>query len=247
MGNIASSEQILRGAAVVMFLIQSAILLAVAFILGCMVGCWLRRMFVSDTAPSIASRPAVTTAIPKPSAPESEAKEVAAPAPEPVTLVAPIAVKAKIANKIVGSKARPIATKEAVVVTFDATTVKVRRTKTAKKVVALGKKPIALKLAKPIGGKADNLTLINGIGNVLEKRLFDMGVFHFAQIANWTKEQAVEFGKAVGFPGRVERENWVKEAAIFAKGGTTDHGRKVEAFDIPTSSKSTAAEKGKKK
>ncbi len=106
------------------------------------------------------------------------------------------------------------------------------------------KKPMAAKLTAPVGGKPDNLTLINGIGNVIEKKLHGMGVFHFEQIANWTQAQAEDFSKAVGFPGRAEREGWMKESALFAKGGTTEHARKVEAGAIPTSRKSTVAEKG---
>ena len=245
--NIAPYKQILRGLAVFMFLIQSAILLAVAFILGCILGCWLRRLFVSDTASSIAVGSAITAAIPVPSAPELVAKAVIATAPEPVTLVEPIAAKVKTAGKKARPKAKSTAKKEAAIATLDASTVKVSPKSAAKQVIAPVKKSMAIKLAKPIGGRPDNLTLIKGIGNVLEKRLFDLGVFHFEQIANWTKEQAVEFSKAVGFPGRVERENWVKEAAIFAKGATTDHTRKVEAGNIPTSRKSSAAEKSKKK
>lgn len=230
-----------------MFLIQSAILLAVAFILGCILGCWLRRLFVSDTTSSFAVGSAITAAIPMPSAPEPVAKAGSATAPEPVTLVEPIAAKVKTASKKVRPKAKPTAKKEAAIAKLDESMVKVSHASAAKQVIAPVKQSMAIKLAKPIGGKPDNLTLINGIGNVLEKRLFDLGVFHFEQIANWTKAEAVDFGKAVGFPGRAERENWVKEAAIFAKGGTTEHARKVEAGDTPTNRKSTMAEKRKKK
>jgi predicted flap endonuclease-1-like 5' DNA nuclease len=213
-----------------MFLLQSAILLTIAFILGCIIGCWLRRMFANDTvAPKVAAARTVALAtVALKAAPETAVP--AAPAiVVPVKLIEPIVITAKATEKKVATKAKPA--------------VKVSNAKAAVSV----KKPIALKLAKPIGGKPDNLTLINGIGNVLEKRLFDLGVFHFEQIANWTKAQALDFGKAVGFPGRVEREEWVKEAALFAKGGTTEHARKVEAGDIPTSRKSTAAEKNNKK
>jgi predicted flap endonuclease-1-like 5' DNA nuclease len=120
-------------------------------------------------------------------------------------------------------------------------------TKAAPTKTASPKRPMAAKLAKPVGGKPDNLTLINGIGNVIEKKLHGMGVFHFEQIASWSKAQAEDFSRAVGFPGRAERENWMKEAAVFMKGGTTDHARKVEKGEIPTSRKSTAAEKAKPK
>ena len=108
------------------------------------------------------------------------------------------------------------------------------------------KKPMAVKLLKPVGGKPDNLTLINGVGNVIEKKLHDLGVFHFEQIANWTEKMADDFSASIGFPGRARREGWMKEAALFAKGGTTEHARKVEAGEIATSRKSTAAEKPKK-
>jgi predicted flap endonuclease-1-like 5' DNA nuclease len=320
-----------------MFLLQSAILLAIAFVLGCIIGCWLRRMFADDAitptvaAVSTGAAASAVAAIASRSAPAAPVAVVPEPQPAPVNLASPVAVKSKAPAKKVTPKAKPAVAKAFVVAapakpddlelivgvgpknnrqlnemgitrfaqiagwtakdeedygikmdfpgriereewvrqaknlatggkpdapkprgskadtSQDATATKVGGTKAAKPAAAPVKKPIAVKLSKPIGGKPDNLTLINGIGNVLEKRLFDMGVFHFEQIANWTKDQAVEFGKAVGFPGRVERENWVKEAAIFAKGGTTEHARKVEAGDIPTSRKSTAAEKTKKK
>lgn len=96
-----------------------------------------------------------------------------------------------------------------------------------------GVKPAVLKRAR--GGKPDNLTLINGVGNVIEKKLFEIGVFHFSQIGDWTAEQAAWVGREIGFPGRVEREAWVKEAKLLAKGGTTDHSRRVEKGEVESS------------
>ncbi len=103
----------------------------------------------------------------------------------------------------------------------------------------------AKKLAAPRRGKPDNLTLINGIGNAIEKKLNSLGVFHFDQIASWSAADATKFSNEVGFPGRVQRENWIGEARTFAAGGTTEHARKVERGEIATSRKSTAAEKKK--
>lgn len=331
-----------------MFLLQSAILLAIAFILGCIIGCWLRRLFANDAvaptvaaASTVAAAAMVASAAPKPAPATPVAVPPALePQPAPVKLAAPVALKAKAPAKKATPMAKPSVAKvvaapakpddlELIVgigpknnrqlnemgitrfaqiagwsakdeedygvkmdfpgriereewvrqaknlaaggkpdapkprgiksgAALETVAVKVSSTKAAGPTSASTKPavakpaapvnaPIALKLTKPIGGKPDNLTLINGIGNVIEKRLFDIGVFHFEQIANWTKAQAVDFGKAVGFPGRVEREDWIKEAAIFAKGGTTDHARKVESGAIPTSRKSGTAEKGKKK
>ena len=42
-------------------------------------------------------------------------------------------------------------------------------------------------LSAPRGGKADRLTLIKGIGPVNERKLNEHGVFHFDQIAAWTR------------------------------------------------------------
>lgn len=104
----------------------------------------------------------------------------------------------------------------------------------------LGKKPPTI--AKPRGGKGDNLTLIDGVGNAIEKKLFAMGIHHFDQIAKWSDAEETWIGNELGFPGRPQRENWVKEAKILAAGGTTEHAERVEAGKIGTSRKSKPGE-----
>jgi len=105
----------------------------------------------------------------------------------------------------------------------------------------LGKKPPTI--SKPRGGKGDNLTLIDGVGNAIEKKLFALGIYHFDQVAKWTKAEETWVGNEIGFPGRPERENWVKESKILAAGGMTDHARRVEQGKIGTSRKSKPGEK----
>ena len=105
--------------------------------------------------------------------------------------------------------------------------------------VAGGRKPPMLDAAR---GDADNLTLIDGVGNAIERKLFKMGVFHFDQIAAWDDEESSWVGNEIGFPGRVQRERWVEEAKVFASGGTTDHARRVEKGQIRTSRKSKPSE-----
>lgn len=100
----------------------------------------------------------------------------------------------------------------------------------------LGKKPPTI--AKPKSGKGDNLTLVDGVGNAIEKKLYALGIYHFDQMAKWTAENEVWIGNEIGFPGRPQRENWVKEAKILASGGTTAHAKKVEQGKITTSRKS---------
>jgi large subunit ribosomal protein L21 len=58
----------------------------------------------------------------------------------------------------------------------------------------------------------DKLTQIKGIGPVLEKKLNAYGVFRFAQIANWTHKEVDEFSEQLNFKGRIEREDWIRQA-----------------------------------
>jgi predicted flap endonuclease-1-like 5' DNA nuclease len=99
------------------------------------------------------------------------------------------------------------------------------------------------RLEKPRGGKSDNLTLIGGVGNALEKRLFGLGIFHFDQIAKLSDAEASWLGAEIGFPGRVQRENWRDEAKILAAGGSTEHAKRVESGKIASSHKTTAPKK----
>jgi predicted flap endonuclease-1-like 5' DNA nuclease len=96
-------------------------------------------------------------------------------------------------------------------------------------------KPALLKEAKD--GKKDNLTLVKGIGKVLEDRLNDLGIFHFEQIASWTKTEQAWIDKYMSFPGRVEREEWVQQAKKLLKGIETEFAKRVKSGDVPSSKK----------
>lgn len=79
-------------------------------------------------------------------------------------------------------------------------------------------------LKKPKSGKGDDLKLIWGVGPKLEKMLNTMGVWHFAQIASWTKAEIKWVdARLEGFKGRAERDEWVKQAKKLAKGWRPDN------------------------
>ena len=105
-----------------------------------------------------------------------------------------------------------------------------------------GTEPPRLDAAR--GGKPDNLTLIDGVGNAIEETLFKLGIYHFDQIAAWSDDECIWIGRRIRFPGRPQRENWREEARILASGGTTEHARRVEEGRIATSRRSTDEEKG---
>lgn len=150
----------------VMFLIQSAILLAIAFIAGCVVGCLAHRLLAGRAA-------------------AGPAAELAAPAPALAPPAAPAAVAA------------------------------------------------AAPAAPPPG--RDDLKQIRGIGRQAEAKLNAAGITSFAQIAAWTARDQKEWGERLAFSGRVEREKWVAQAKVLARGGKTRFADRVEKGEVPTS------------
>ncbi len=79
-------------------------------------------------------------------------------------------------------------------------------------------------LDKPTAGEPDNLQIISGIGPKLEKLLHDMGIYYFAQIARWTKKDIAAVDDKLKFKGRIERDEWVRQAKLLAEG-------KLEQFE----------------
>lgn len=74
-------------------------------------------------------------------------------------------------------------------------------------------------LKKPRGGRGDDLKLIWGVGPKLEKMLNAMGIWHFAQIAGWSRAELKWVDERLeGFKGRAERDEWIKQAKKLAKG-----------------------------
>lgn len=86
------------------------------------------------------------------------------------------------------------------------------------------KKAGPVRLKKP-EGKADDLKLISGVGPKLEKTLNGLGFWHFKQIAKWTKKDIAIVDDELSFKGRIERDDWVKQAKALAKGGRDEYVR----------------------
>jgi large subunit ribosomal protein L21 len=81
---------------------------------------------------------------------------------------------------------------------------------------AAPKKEVPKKAApKKAGAGADDLKRISGVGPALEKKLHGFGVTTFAQIAAWTPEDITDFDDKLSFKGRIERDNWLEQAAQF--------------------------------
>jgi NADH-quinone oxidoreductase subunit E len=98
---------------------------------------------------------------------------------------------------------------------------------------AVGTKPQALAAPKHAG--ADDLKQIRGIGRVNEGRLNALGIYHFDQIAAWTRPEIRWVATYLSFPGRIDREDWVGQARILASGAQTAFSRRVAKGEVPTS------------
>jgi len=59
-------------------------------------------------------------------------------------------------------------------------------------------------------GVADDLKKLPGVSPAIEKKLQDLGIFHYSQIAEFSAEAAHNVGEEVGLPGRVQ--GWVAKA-----------------------------------
>lgn len=66
-------------------------------------------------------------------------------------------------------------------------------------------------------GEPDDLKKISGVGPVLEKKLHELGITKFEQVAAFTPEQITEVDDRLSFKGRIERDNWLEQAAKLAK------------------------------
>jgi len=91
----------------------------------------------------------------------------------------------------------------------------------------VGKKP--QQLDEPTDGKKDNLLLIKGLGKVSQSVLHKNGIYYFDQIANFTEDEIKWIEKAISFPGRVERDDWIGQAKSLSRGEDTEYSKKVNS------------------
>jgi predicted flap endonuclease-1-like 5' DNA nuclease len=76
-------------------------------------------------------------------------------------------------------------------------------------------------LSEPAFGSPDDLEAMDGVGPMLRALLYDIGVFYFWQVAEWT-DQEIDWveSKLMHFRGRIRRDDWVGQARILAQATT---------------------------
>jgi predicted flap endonuclease-1-like 5' DNA nuclease len=190
------------------FYLDTLLVLFAAYIVGCLLGGFLKGFRMQASPVALASvavggtSAAVLSAAPRAPAPPPIAR-APAPAPVPPPPAAPAPVAAAAPLQAPAEENLP------------------------------GLKPKVL--AAPRDGKGDDLKRIRGIGRQNEGRLHALGVWHYDQIGSWTPDEVEWVGGYLAFPGRIEREEWVTQAKILATGADTEFSKRADRGEVATS------------
>ncbi|MGH6861529.1 MAG: NADH-quinone oxidoreductase subunit E [Phyllobacterium sp.] len=87
--------------------------------------------------------------------------------------------------------------------------------------VSLADKSRPAAIEKP--AVVDDLKLIAGVGPKIEGILHELGIFTYAQVAAWKKAEREWVDNYLNFKGRIERDDWVRQAKALAKGGEAEY------------------------
>lgn len=81
----------------------------------------------------------------------------------------------------------------------------------------------------PVAKPADDLTMIRGIDETLQRQLATIAVTRFEDIAAWRAGDVAAVNSQFRLNGRIARENWVEQAQMLAKGQLTKYARDRQA------------------
>jgi predicted flap endonuclease-1-like 5' DNA nuclease len=84
--------------------------------------------------------------------------------------------------------------------------------------------------SQPVQSTKDDLKRIQGIGVLVEKKLNNLKITLYNQIAAWDSTDIKRIEQMLEFDGRIARHNWVEQAAILARGGTTEYSQAVDGL-----------------
>ena len=71
----------------------------------------------------------------------------------------------------------------------------------------------------------DDLKMISGVGPKNEEILNSLGIYTFAQIASWKDAERAWVDGYLNFKGRIDRDDWVRQADALARGGVEEYIR----------------------
>ena len=185
------------------YLIEVAIWILLIFLIGCLIGWFLRKLFGTAEATRVEPPAEPVRAVeplrpaPPPSPPPAAVKPEPVAAPVPPAPPKPVVIPEPAAAPVAAMPAAAPARME---------------------------RPRGLEAAR--GGKPDQLQRINGIGPKNEKILHTLGFFHFDQIASWTPQQISWVDDHLKFNGRIGREEWIEQSRLLAGGAEEEFNQR---------------------
>jgi predicted flap endonuclease-1-like 5' DNA nuclease len=226
---------------------QTLLLLTIAYFVGCIVGCLARKLV--GVRPVAATEPVLQAAAPVPAeaptpretsrtaAVAMPAGEAAAPVerpvpgapqqkafrradrdtPEDVPLREPAALEPEPPSRAAPIKSLDVPPPPAVAPPVSAAAAVAAAVAER---MAVPTTPVAPEPAQPAG---DDFTRIRSIDAELAAKLNDLGVTQYAEMAAWSSDRVRAVSEALGFSGRIERENWIEQAQILARVGATSY------------------------
>lgn len=94
----------------------------------------------------------------------------------------------------------------------------------------------------PTDGEPDDLKKIKGVGPKFEGDLNSKGIYYWRQIAAWKPADIKMVEELIdSIPGRIERDEWVKQAGVLAEGGDA---RAMKAAPEKTAKKAASKDDG---
>jgi large subunit ribosomal protein L19 len=99
-------------------------------------------------------------------------------------------------------------------------------------------------LFKKPKGEPDDLTRIDGVGEVLVEKLHKLGIIQFQQIADFSDEDIARVDEVLDFKGRIEREDWIGQARSLIAEATVDE---IKVDEAPADADAAVAEAEEKK
>lgn len=193
------------------YLIELLVAALIAYVLGCCIGCLLRKWFGAEEpvveVPRAAARPVVTTGAAAVATAAATAAAVKLAEPRPVApapvVVPPAPRPAPVAAVAVAPRPAPV----------------------AMPAVDLHKPARPMGIASARDGRGDDLLRISGVGPKNQEILHSLGIYHFDQIAKWTPGEGDWVDDHMKFNGRIAREEWIKQARLLAAGNETEFTR----------------------
>lgn len=166
----------------------------------------------APSKPKKASKPSAKKAAPAPA--EETRTKVKSPAMPVETTVEPVAMPTKVAKEPTAPEAKTPSLEKVAEPAAEAPVVKVAEIAAVAEIMPEDYKKPA-KIEKP--ETPDDLKLISGVGPKLEQVLNGMGIWKFAQIADWSAEEIAFVDDYLQFKGRIGRDEWLKQAAELGK------------------------------